>query len=172
MNRRSIVRIFSCGICSLFAGCGKQDDDWELSPKLSIYATISSTNSVWDLTIRVRNNYRHEGAELHNVELFGFSDSGDEVCRTPIGDFQESDPSERQVTVTCAEFPAIITATAEESPCDGANIMILYWIGDADQVELSGENVVTLWESTYRECDEPIPPQRVIENIGEIPKNE
>lgn len=118
------------------------------------------------------DNQNHRDVSIHDIMVVAFDENGDEVCRNYIGDLLKGERPDKTATLVCDVFPAIITATAEESPCNGANIMILYWIGDADQVELSGETGVILWKSTYQECDEPIPPRRVIENLGEIPKNE
>lgn len=164
MDRRTLIQ--SCGgLPVLLAGCVESvpDNTGESTLELVIYPEISSSDDGWTLVAKVRNVHDWQGS-FHDVTLLAFSDTGDEVCRKQIGDMLETDESSRQeVTVTCETFPAILTATAAESPCEGAEIEILYWSGTDEQRRADLDNDVTAWESTDRNCDEPIPPERVLE---------
>ena len=169
MDRRSFVR-FCCGASvAVVAGCnGNAIDSDEINPQLDFFVQVERTDTGWELTVRVRNTYDRD-VSIHDITLLAFSATGEEVCREEIGDLTRQDPPDRTVSLTCESFPAIVSGTAAETPCDGANIQITYWVGDPEQVELSGENETILWESTYRECNEPLPPERVIEKVEETP---
>lgn len=148
------------------SGCnGGQNESDDLSPILTLSVQVEQKDSGWELMASVRNDHNWYVA-FHDVTLVAFSDAGDEVCRSIVGDFPKNGTASQSVTVTCDAFPAILSATAEESPCDGARIEIQYWVGTAEQrrAELSNDEVV--WESTYQKCDEPLPPSRVLTNVN------
>lgn len=166
MDRRTLLQVLTPGVITTIAGCNQnRNENDELEPKLDIFAEIEKVDSQWELTARVRNTYDWD-TSIHDVTLVAFSENGEEVCQTHVGDFLRTEGPDRTVTVTCDRFPAIITATAEESPCDGAQIEILYWIGSDEQRGADLPNDVKVWGDTYRECNEPIPPERVLENVS------
>ena len=92
---------------------------------------------------------------IHDVEILAYSDTGEKVCRKHIGDLLELEEPEKTVSLTCGSFPAIITADAEESPCDGALISIFRWKGTEN--EKDHPNDPGLWDQDRRECDEGLP---------------
>ena len=165
MNRRLFTR-FLCGSMSvLYAGCsGQLKGNGEISPRLDIFAVVERTDSGWKLTVRARNTLDWD-VSLHDVTILAFSDTGEEVCQAYVGDLIKLEEPDRTVTANCSAFPAIITGDAEESPCDGAKIEIIYWIGSDEQRHSDVPNDVKLWEDTYRKCNEPVPPDRVLEQV-------
>ena len=170
MNRRTFLGFCGTGFTVGVAGCGVSPNviGDEPDPRVDFYLRVDRVDDEWLLKARVRS---HDDTSIDGVTLIAFSDQGEEVCRTQVGDFEAYQVVEHTVEITCKTFPAIVSGTAAETPCDGANIQITYWVGDPEQVELSGENETILWESTYRECDEPLPPERVIEKVEETPDN-
>lgn len=165
MNRRTILRWGIWGSVGVIAGCGQPVEDGEPDPYITISAKVIRLESDWKLSATVRNDTNRE-VSVHNVTLIAYSDDGTEVCRERVGDFLQDEPASRSVDVKCKEFPAIITVTAEESPCDGTRLQIDYWIGTDDQrgKDLDEEEIV--WESTYQECGESLPPERVLQNVS------
>lgn len=165
MNRRKFFQIALGGTFGVLGGCGQPVENGEPDPYVSIFPEISEANSEWELSARIRNDNYWE-VLVHDVTLIAYSDEGEEVCRKHVGDFALGEPESRSVTVRCNSFPAIIAVTAEESPCDGAKLEIVYWTGTDDQrgKELDTEEIV--WESTYQECSESLPPDRVLQNVS------
>lgn len=161
MKRRAVLRQ---GIgCLLLGVAGCTSEPWsgddDVDPVLTISPQISETGGSWELTARVENDYNWD-VEIHNITVIAFNETGTEVCRADAGDLGHS----RTVTLTCGTFPTIITATADESPCDGAKIDIYYWVGSDE--ERGSPNDISLWETTHRRCDESLPPKRVLEKVN------
>lgn len=59
-----------------------------------------------------------------------------------------------------------MTVRLDTTPCEGAKINIVYWIGPETDREAAMDGRQLPWENTDRRCDEPIPPQRVMDRIG------
>ncbi len=148
----------------VLAGCGTPNPN-PVYPLVKLFARTERDSSDWLLRVRVRNA-RVPDAPIHDVTVVAYNDTGTEVCRKQAGDLSTIETNERIMHLTCDGFPAIITATAEESPCDGANIQILYWIGTDEQRGADLPPDVKVWESYYRECGESLPPERALENVN------
>ena len=155
----------------LVAGCSDDEpENGEVNPQLDLFAEIEKEGTDWELTVRVRHTSTWE-TSVHDVTVVAFSDTGEQVCEKHIGDFVEMGAPERTVTTNCDEFPAIIAVTAQESPCEGAYLEILYWIGTDEQRKADLPGDVLVWESYYRECNEDLPPQRALENVSRSEAN-
>ena len=102
---------------------------------------------------------------IHNVTVVGFNEAGENVCQVDMGDFPQGGKFEETETVDCEGFPAIVTATAEETPCDGASIRMLYYTSEKDPAAVKDLSYHGLWESRWRECDEDLPPEHVVEEV-------
>lgn len=160
MKRRGFLRLYLGGGAISVAGCnGFRRDDADPSPVLDIFAEIHETEVAWELTARVRNTHDWD-VSIHNVTLLAFSKNGTKVCQNDVGDLIKLETKEQTVTISCSKFPAIITAKAEETPCDGAQISLLIWQGTEQQK--SNPNDPDLWEHTRRKCNEPLPPERAL----------
>lgn len=169
VSRRAIFGSFIASTVSGLAGCidistniGENGDP---DPRLRVYPRVEQTRDSWEMSVRVRNMYDWD-TSFHDVTVVAFDESGTEVCRVDVGDFPQNGRFEASKTISCREFPAIVTATAEESPCDGANIGITYWTGPDD---LRGEEIPEgriVWDRTFRECNEDLAPDRVIANVS------
>ena len=166
MKRRTLLRFCGSGTIVALGGCNAgQKESNDPSPILTLSAQVERKGGGWELTVSVRNDHNWYIA-FHDVTLVAFTDDGDEVCSSFVGDFPKNGAASRSVTVSCDAFPAILSATATESPCDGAKIEIQYWVGETEQrgAELSNDEIV--WDSTYRKCDEALPPRRVLRNVS------
>ena len=165
MNRRNLLRLWSSGVFIAISGCSGRSDE-PPPPTLSLFPRIERNNAAWNLEVRVRSD-NSWGTSIHNVIVVAFDHTGGHLCQKAVGDFFENDDSNRTVAFTCKRFPAIITAIAEESPCDGARIRLLFYIGDDESREKGEVNDASLWEGTYRECNESLPPERVLKNVSQ-----
>lgn len=58
-----------------------------------------------------------------------------------------------------------MTATADESPCDGANIRMVYYTSDQDPEDVDDLSRHTLWNDRWRECDEGLLPEAVLNEV-------
>lgn len=169
-SRRAVIQVVWVGAMTAFPGCGTPEDG-DRSATLRIFPEVERSESGWQMTVKVENDTNHV-ASIHDVTMVAFDDQGNEVCRRSMGDFPRGAPYERTETVSCERFPAIVTATAEETPCDGANIEIVYWTGSPDQ---RGEDIPRgefVWDYTFRKCDEPLPPQRVLDKVNQTEPTE
>lgn len=163
--RRSLLRLLGVTALSGLGGCNVTiGPNGERHPTLKVHPEVERTETAWQMDVWVRNT-RNNTTSIHDVTVIAFTEHGDEACRLDIGDFPQGGRFEERDTLICDDFPAIVTATAEESPCDGANIRIAYLA----RVEDERERFV--WDSTFRECDESLPPDRVIEQVAEPPNS-
>lgn len=81
---------------------------------------------------------------FHDVQLIGYADSGEEVCREPIGNLIESKEYSTK-TMTCSEFPHRIVFSATESPCDEDTTL--------EETTFTGmEDGRHVWRTDDREC--------------------
>ena len=166
--RRNFLKFCVLGVSSAATGCSINiggRNNGERNPTLRLFPDPEQIEGEWQMNVRVRHTSDNV-ASIHDVTVMAFSKKGEEVCRVDVGDFPQGGRFEATESVDCEAFPAIITATAEETPCDGANIQIVYWTGTDEQ---RGEEIpdgIFVWGSTFRECDEPLPPDRVIANVS------
>lgn len=166
MNRRIFMGLFCSGASLFSVGCnGRFGNNGEIDPQLDLFASVERTESNWRLTVRTRNTLDTD-VSIHNITVLAFNDAGEEVCRSNVGDLIKFEDRDRTVTVRCTDFPAIISAKARESPCDGAKIEILYWIGSEAQRGADLPDDVKVWEDTYRNCGESLPPERVLDQVS------
>lgn len=166
MNRRTLIRLGTCGLFASVSGCDRvQENDSNPVPVLTLSTNVETIDSEWELHVTVRNNHNWH-VSFHNVTVLGFDESGAEVCRAHVGHLLENESASKSTTIACQEFPAIVTATVEESPCDGAKIEIQYWIGTRQQRRGESRDGEIDWESTQRRCEEPIPPSRVVDQVN------
>lgn len=163
LGRREAIRILGTGAIVALAGCHGNRGD-EPSPTLRLSPSLELTETGWRVTVRVRHK-TDSVASIHDVTVLGFSDHGESVCQVNVGDFTSPGEFEATESVTCEDFPAIITATARESPCDGAQIELLYYVGGDEQRDSGSVNDGSLWEGNYRKCDEEVPPEHVVSNV-------
>ena len=169
-SRRRILQLCLVGSIAGVSGCNinisrGDGDRSDSGPVLDIFPEIAKTESAWQMTVQIRNSTDNDFS-IHGVTVIAFSEQGEEVCRSHMGDFPQGGRFEGTETIDCEEFPAIVTATAEETPCDGGNIQIVYWTGTDDQ---RGEEIpdgTFVWDTTFRECEENLPPERVIANVS------
>lgn len=166
MKRRDVLSIGAVGLGAL-AGCGgrRRSENDEIHPLLKLYPTLGRENGDWSVKVRAKNT-RVQDAPIHEVTVLAFKDTGEELCRNHVGDLDSLGSNERTVHLSCEAFPAIITAIAEESPCDGARISLLYYVGDREARKAGKVNDASLWEQTRRQCNEELPPERVLENVS------
>lgn len=168
MNRRTFVGLCCGVVLPASSGCnGNWEEGGEVSPQLDFFAQVEPTDTGWELTVRARNTHDWD-VSVHDITVLAFSDTGEEVCRKEVGDLVQHEDPNRTVTMVCKSFPAIITGTAAESPCDGARIELLYWVGSEEQRSADLPGDVKVWESTYRECNEPLPPKWVLEEFSTV----
>ena len=169
-SRRRILQLCLVGSSAGVSGCNinisrGDGDQGDPGPVLDIFPKIVKTESAWQMTVQVRNSTDNDFS-IHDVTVIAFSEQGEEVCRVEMGDFPQGGRFEGTETIDCEEFPAIVTATAEEAPCEGANIQILYWTGTDEQRGKEVPDGTFVWGTTFRECEEDLPPDRVIANVG------
>lgn len=148
----------------MLSGCGQRGEG-ERSPRLRLYPGVEQTDNGWQMEFRVRHKTDWQ-ASIHDVSVIAFDGRGNEVCRVDVGDFPEHGRNEHIDTVTCEGFPAIITATARETPCEGAQIQLFYYVSDQDPADVGNVNDSSRWEGTWRQCDEELPPERVLEEVN------
>lgn len=163
-SRRSVLQLLSTGAIVGFAGCIVDfQRDRERHPRLRISPNVDQTETGWQMEVRVKHT-SDTVTSIHDVTVIAFDNHGREVCQLNAGDFPRGGRHEATETTDCDDFPAIVTATAEESPCDGANIQIVYWTGSEEER--------FPWDDTFRECDESLPPGRVLDEVKDPPKDD
>ena len=167
--RRTVLECVGAGVISSLAGCidistniGENGDP---DPKLRVYPNIEQTENSWEMPVRVRNVYDWD-TSFHDVTVIAFDEYGEEVCRVSMGDFPQNGRFEESKSVDCTNFPAIVTATAEETPCDGAKIRMVYYTSEKDPTSVEDLSYHGLWDGRWRECNEALPPERVIQEVS------
>lgn len=156
--RRRLIRCCAGSLVLGMAGCLRFRDG-KPSPSVTLSPTVENTSSEWQLDVTIRSP---DDSSLHDVTVVAFDVHGDEVCRTHVGDFLHHGRFRTTTTLLCDDFPAIVTALAEESPCDGAIIQLTYWVDRENGGPIR-------WDNTNRECDEELPPDRVLEKVADPP---
>jgi hypothetical protein len=147
------------------AGCSVTSPPRENPDRLALYPTVAETTSAWELSVEVRN-VNDWDREFRDVTVLGYDETGQRVCRAEVGDLDGDSGHRRTVTVSCSSFPAIVTATTAESPCEeDIAVKILYWVGTAEQRGTDPNENEIVWKSTVQRCNESLPPNRVIQNV-------
>ena len=171
VSRRTILRCCALGTVPGVAGCnvnvnvGRTDDEeGEPGATLRVSPGVERTETSWQMNVRVRNTTSYDFS-IHDVTVVAFSEEGEEVCHVHMGDFPQGGRWEETKTVDCETFPAIVTAIAEETPCDGAHIRMLYYTSEKDPATVNDLSNHRLWEGRWRECDEELPPEHVVEEV-------
>lgn len=166
MNRRNLLRAFGFGVTSLLAGCQESKRSSSKTAKsnnksMDISPTVLKTDNGWKLKAIVANEDDWD-ASFHEIRLFAYDINGTKVCEEPVGDLTSSGEFQRTVQTTCSAFPAIVTATTQESPCQNALIPVLWWTGTKAQQKKTVAPDEWPWESTFQKCGEELPPQRIL----------
>lgn len=170
MNKRDFLRLSAAGIVSSLAGCQRSDGSSTTTTKktvtkrLSLTPTVSNTMNKWQLEVVARNVHDWH-TSIYDIHILAYDSNGAKVCEAQVGDLLSSGDFKRTIETTCSTFPAIITATARETPCEGTLIPVLRWIGTDEQRKQTAFPEEQVWESTYRKCGEDLPPQRVLDKF-------
>jgi hypothetical protein len=126
--------------------------------------TVRKHSESW----RVTTSFDITVRKFENILVVIFDDNGDRIGEHRIGTV---DPpglpggEKRELELDLDEFPAILSAEADAPPCDDRLIDIMYWTGTDDQRGREIPEGETVWEDTFRECDEAFPPKRVVETV-------
>jgi hypothetical protein len=131
---------------------------------LNIFPQAQKSANGWLLKAKVVNVHNWD-TSFHDIQLYSYTTDGTKVGETQVGDLIEPGGDKRTVEMTCSEFPAIITATARETPCEDALLPINYWVGTEAQRTETVDDEEVLWKDTYRKCREDLPPKRVLEKF-------
>jgi hypothetical protein len=130
---------------------------------MRISSRVISRGDRWESKTFVEN-LRGNSHPFHDVVLRSFDNGGEELEVVSIGAIPT--PDDRRVVeiqFETEEFPAIQTATAQQSPCDKVEIEMVYWTGSDDQRNEGPNDHGAPWQSTTRRCNESVPPERVVE---------
>ena len=168
VSRRQVFQFAISGNLLFLSGCnmvGRRSNDNEVpAPRLRLYLDREQTDAGWEMTVRARH-VNDWDTSIHDVTVIAFNEHGEDVCTIPIGDSLQHGSNEKTETVDCDGFPAIVTATAEESPCDGAQIRMLYYTSEQDPETVDDLNHHSFWEGRWRDCDEELPPEHVLDEV-------
>jgi len=170
MDRRTLLRSFTVGATAVAAGCGRYVGNPPEPKRLEIqFRSLRPIDNGYRLSVQLSNNGEPQDT-IENATLLAYSESGELVCRKEAGRLN-AERLQTNVTVTCSDFPAIITGSSDTSICDGIEIPIIHWTGTDDQKEVHmPEDVpegVVWFENTLRECDQELPPERLLKNNNE-----
>ncbi len=170
MNRRRLLRASTAALAggvATLAGCADPSGSGEPTEGgrtrvMSLSPTVRKTADGWRLEVIVENEHNWD-TSFHDVRVLAFAADGTELCEADVGDLVAPGGDSRTVETSCSAFPAIVTATARETPCEDALIPVDRWVGtDAQRTRtVTPGNVV--WEDTYRKCGEGVPPKRVLD---------
>lgn len=115
--RRSLLGWAGLPLGMAISGCvadypaGRVLDVW------NIEASQSNSSVTLNVTVRARNNLEPGG--FHNVEVVGFSKSGDSICSEYVGDLAVGvESSQQTIALECSTRPHIVGIVADETPCD------------------------------------------------------
>ena len=136
----------------------------ERQPTLRVLPNIEQTEDAWKMNIWLRHT-SDTVTSAHDVTVIAFTTHGGEICQIKMGDFPIGGRFEERESTICNKFPAIVTATAEESPCDGAHIRMVYYTSEKDPADVDDLSHHRFWEGRKRECGEDLPPGHVLEKV-------
>lgn len=154
---------------SVFAGCiSETETEDKPFSQLRVAADAYEKNDKMYVDVKVHHDHP-TGTTFHNITVIGYSRTGETVFREEFGDSTYPGELQKWFTVEPAEFPFIIAVTADESPCtEGLTFEVIRWNGtDAQQLETYPEdNPDYAWEEFERQCNEDLPPQRLLPTSG------
>ena len=130
--------------------------------------TVRERSDAWRLITSLNITVR----KFENITVVVFDDNGDRIDEHQIGTVDPPglpDGTKREIEMDLDAFPAIISAEADKPPCDDRLIDITYWIGTDEQRGREISESEKVWEETFRECDEVLPPERVIDEVEGAP---
>lgn len=133
MKRRHLLRKCTLGVMIGLTSCQStqktgittQQDHNKI---LALSPSVRRTSNRWELKIIATNEYDWD-TSLYDVEVVAYTTDGTKVCEAHVGDLLSSGDFQRTVKMTCSRFPAIVTATMRETPCEKASIPVLRWTG-------------------------------------------
>lgn len=174
MKRRQFLNLSAIATVMGLSGCQQLGDsgtttDAGTNKVLNILPKVDKVSDRWLLEAMVINEYPQD-ASFHEIRLLAYTANGDKVCETEVGDLLKPTGDMATVKVNCPKFPAIITATAQESPCENALIPVDYWTGTNAQRTGTVATDEILWKDTYRKCGEALPPMRVVNKTNSTSK--
>jgi hypothetical protein len=159
----------SFGFVFGLTGCQSYNDSESTTKRnhkkaLSLSPIVKKVNRGWAVKVVVRNEDDWD-ASFRDIQVLAYTPDGTKVCESHVGDLLQSGDFKRTVEMTCSAFPTIITATARESPCENALIPVIYWVGSKAQKTATIASGEIVWKDVYRQCEEALPPQRVLEKF-------
>jgi hypothetical protein len=105
---------------------------------------------------------------ISEVTLVAYSEQGTVVCERAVGELEGGINSYQ---LECSGFPVIISA---ETDADCYEVATLYWVGTDQQQQQAIPSEITedviLWETTERECGEPVPVDRLVRTVEQTPQ--
>jgi hypothetical protein len=128
---------------------------------MNIFPEVQKNSGKWLLEARIVSVHDWH-TSFHEVRLLAFDTEGTKICEAPVG---ELSGHKKTVDTTCSKFPSIIAATARESPCKKAQIPIVWWTSTKEKRTSTFTPGKRPWKSTYRECDEDLPPERILDEF-------
>jgi len=116
---------------------------------------LTPLDSGW--TLELRTEVAPVTGSIPDVTLIAYTEQGAVACERTVGQVEGGD-----FTLACTAFPAIISARSELD-CEDVIIDILYWTGTDEQQErpIPVESEIP-YQTTERECDESLPPERLL----------
>lgn len=169
MKRRYFLQMSAFGFTVGLPGCQRFTDADPTTTEsynqiMAIFPKVKKVSDGWSLEAQVVNEYPQH-TSFHDIQLLAYTADGSKICEAKVGDLLKPTGDAETVETTCSEFPAIITATARESPCEKALIPVDYWVGTDAQKTTTLASDEIVWKDTYRKCDEELPPQRILDEF-------
>ena len=166
MKRRDLLSTAATVLLLTVAGCADSTGSEKTTngghtKELDLSPTVTKTPDGWSLTVIVGNEHNWH-TSFHGVQVLAFTADGTKICEADAGDLLAPGDATRTVKMTCSAFPAIVTATARETPCDDARLQIVRWAGAEAQRRQTVEPGEVVWEYSYCKCGEQVPPKRVL----------
>lgn len=84
-----------------------------------------------DVAAYVKNG-NQDWATFTNVEVVGYEDSGDVVCRKSVGTLPPGENHRESIKLQCPDLPDLLTFTSAESPCDSNALIPVLEIVNTD----------------------------------------
>lgn len=171
ITRRRFLTACSVTVSPIVAGCGREPEQYG---KLKVRGQPYRENGTWYMNVYV-DHIGDSTSNFHNITVVGYNETGEETFQEHIGDStgSYSDIQERR-TVESDGFPYLVVITADEDDCkDGYTYHAIRWNGTDEQrpkiIERSG---VIIWETIELQCDEELPPERLLPDANETASSE
>lgn len=167
MNRREFVRGCQTMILASLAGCGDYVGNDPPKRELRVRSfEIQELDEGYELRCEVRLNVRTTEV-IRDVELLAYADDGRLACTEEVGTLRRKERTNAAVTVQCDRFPTIVTMEAATSVCEDLLIELVYWVDE----DIATDDTPVGWHTTYRECQESLPPERFVNRSASPPSN-